>query len=325
MKPVVVGIGACIMDYLLHVNEKDLLRFSGGSKGGMELVSFEEFSSLIIDLGPPKAISSGGSAANMLKGLAKLGLDSLFFGCIGRDPIGSFFQRDMGKHKVETHLSESAAPTSTSACLVTEDGERTMRTFIGASQYLSTKDISFSSLERASWIHLEGYLMANPSLFEKIFSFAKANKIPISLDLSSFEIVNAFRSNIEENLQDLSLLVANAKEAQSLTGLDPENACKKLHKSVGKVILLNGKNGCYVAENGKIHKEDAVKTNVVDSTGAGDFFLSGYLYALFKGASLENRAKAGNFLASQVLNYYGADIEEAKWPDTITRINTLIS
>lgn len=325
MKPIVVGIGACIMDYLLHVNEKDLIRFSGGSKGGMELVSFEEFSSLIIDLGPPKTISSGGSAANMLKGLAKLDVDSLFFGCIGRDPTGSFFQKDLEKHKVETHLSEADAPTSTSACLVTEDGERTMRTFIGASQYLSIKDISFPSIEKANLIHLEGYLMANPSLFEGIFSFAKAKSIPMSLDLSSFEIVSAFRSTIEEKLKGLSLLVANAKEAQTLTGLDPERACQKLHQSVGKVILLNGKNGCYVAENGKIHKEDALETNVVDSTGAGDFFLSGYLYALYKGASLENRAKAGNFLASRVLNYYGADIDESKWPEIIAQLNTLIS
>lgn len=138
-----------------------------------------------------KHMSSGGSAANTIHGIAGLGLPAGFIGTVGRDELGDFFREDMRKQGIIPLLSESHSKTGSSRALVSLDGERTMATFLGAAVELSADLLDANMFSGYDHLHMEGYLVLNHDLVEKALWFAGKSGMTVSLDLASYNVVEA--------------------------------------------------------------------------------------------------------------------------------------
>jgi sugar/nucleoside kinase (ribokinase family) len=309
----IIGIGSALTDLLIQLENDELLEELKLPKGSMTLVDVK-----IKDLIAQKTshlemeLVSGGSAANTIHGLAKLGMETAFWGKVGKDKTGDFFHSDLEKSAIKPFLIRSETNSGIASTLISVDGERTFGTYLGASVELSGDELSPDFLEGFDVLHIEGYIIYNHELLEAILKKAKKAGLKISLDLASYNVV-------EDNLEFLKKMIAsyvdiifaNEEEARAYTGKeDPIEALEELEKNTTLAIVKVGHKGSYVSYNGKIHKIPAVLSKVVDTTGAGDVYAAGFLYGFFNDLGIANAGYLGSLMASKVIEIYGAKISE---------------
>src|SRR5438477_3973182 len=154
----VLGIGNAIFDVLVQTDEA-FLSLHGMTKGGMALIDEARALSIYRDMGPATEMS-GGSAANTIVGIASLGARAAYVGKVRDDQIGRMYVHDIRAAGVafETKPASDGPATGCSYILVTDDGERTMNTYLGAAQELGPADIDPAEIAGAKIIYLEGYL-----------------------------------------------------------------------------------------------------------------------------------------------------------------------
>ena len=310
----VLGIGAPAMDILIPV-EEEFLQTIPGDKGGSLPVSWEDFSR-IMEYGQSKEtlIASGGSAANTIKGLANLGQLSALFGKVGKDDMGMDFTSRMKSFGVLPLLIEIDTPTTQVAGLITPDGQRTFRYFLGASSKLSEKDITPHLFKNVKLVHIEVYALYNGNVVEKAIRLAKKEGAIVSIDLGSFEVVKQFKSRLLKLIPQVDIVFSNEDEIQALTGLDPETGCEALKDMCSISVVKMGKDGCWVMSGTEKILSPGIPAKVVkDTTGAGDHFASGFLHGFLDGRSLAECAYYGNLTGSAAVEVYGAEIPESKW------------
>ncbi len=308
----VLGIGNAIFDILGHVHDAALTE-NGLEKGSMRLVTAEE--ALACDALLTEAVRvSGGSAGNSIAGVASLGGRGAFIGKVATDAFGDAYVSDMHRIGIEftTPPLEDGAPTATSVILVTPDGERTMNTFLGASQHLTVEDIDNDLIDASAITFLEGYLF-DPAPAKEAFRAAteratKAGRLA-AVTLSDSFCVERHRADFMEWLASgqVGIVLANINEAKSLFETDDlDLACKKLGELVPLAAVTMGENGVRVIENGKATDVAAKPTRVVDLTGAGDLFAGGFLLGIARGLSPVAAAELGAIAAAEVISHVGA-------------------
>jgi sugar/nucleoside kinase (ribokinase family) len=310
----IIGVGAACIDLLINVDDDFLIQHVPGERGGSNLIDYESLS-LIVDTSPvaPK-IATGGSCANAIKSLAMMGNKCAFLGHRGADPMGDFFADHMNTIGVTGFYTIGKLPTSRVLCLITSDGQRTMRFFPGSSKEMDSQYLHPDYFKNVKIVHLESYAFRNGDLIEKVMILAKNAGAKVSIDLASFEIVRQYREKMLELLPKyVDIVFANEDETRELTGLSPEAGCIKLQEMCQIAVVLMGKNGCMVGSKGEIIKSPAFPATVVDTTGAGDFFASGFLHAYLEGQSLETCARSGNLLGSAIVEVTGTELPTEKW------------
>lgn len=312
----ILGIGTPILDCLFTVRNEYVYSLEG-LPGGSILVDYPTMQSILKDnLSSPQQIVAGGGAANTIKGLAKLGHACTFSGKIGQDEEGKKFSADMESYGIISALSISTLPTAQVACLITPDHDRTMRAFIGAGAEMNESDLTPELFKDVSLMHIEGYLMNRQGLVEKAMKLAKEAGAKISFDLSSFEMVEEYKKPMSELLSKyVDIVFANEEEALQLAGLPPESACELLKDLTDIAVVKMGPNGSIGATKMKKTYQKAYKVKVIDTTGAGDLFASGFLHGFLQGKSLEECLHNGAYLASYVIQVHGAEIPESYWPE----------
>jgi len=311
----VLGIGAPAMDILIPV-EEEFLQTIPGEKGGSAPVDWIDFSRILqYGLSKEPFIASGGSAANTIKGLANFRQKSAFFGKVGKDHMGSHFTSKMNSFGVIPILIESDTPTTQVAGLITPDGQRTFRYFLGASNELTELDLTPELFEGTKLVHLEVYSLYNGHLVEKAMRLAKEAGAMVSIDLGSFEVVKHFKSQLLHLISNyVDIVFSNEDEIYALTGLDPENGGIVLKELCKIAVVKMGKHGCWVMSGDeKIYSPSVPAKIVKDTTGAGDHFASGFLHGLLEGKDLSVCAYYGNLTGSAAVEVYGAEIPEEKW------------
>jgi sugar/nucleoside kinase (ribokinase family) len=311
----IISMGNALVDVMTMLTDDQTLDSLGLPKGSMQLVDFET-SKLVQQKtdGLKKSLASGGSAANTIRSLANLGAKTAYLGKIGRDEMGDFFAQDMKNTGVFPQLIKSDTPTGIAVALVSPDSERTFATYLGAAAELTPDDITANTFKGYDILHVEGYLIFNNELIEKALKEAKECGLTISLDLASFNVVEA-------NLEFLKYLVdkyvdivfANEEEAKSFTGQEPEKALEMISAICDIAIVKVGENGSYVKKGAYIHKAGVIKANPIDSTGAGDYYAAGFLYGLVNNWTLDNCAKAGAILSGNVIEVIGATLDSQRW------------
>lgn len=311
----VMGIGNAVLDVFYSCSEKDICDLHL-KKGQMQIVNKEKSEQLLPNL---KVInsSSGGSVANTMAGISFLGGNSSFCGRVNSDEIGKTFIKDITNTGVKFLCSPSMTGPPTAKCqvFVTQDGERTMQTYLGASVNLNEGDVVENFFDNTSMLLIEGYLWNSNSAREairKAVNYAKNKKIKIIFSLSDSGLVNALRNdflNFIEN--DVDLVLGNENEFKSLFVIDDidqvESCLNTLNK---KCIITLGKNGAFLFNNKVLSKYNALtNNNIVDSTGAGDIFAAGILYKLNQGFSIEETIDFGCEIASKILSQFGARLD----------------
>lgn len=309
-----------MVDHIIMVDELYLQKIPG-AKGGMEAVDYATFKSIIQKSHVLPKVIPGGSSANTIRGLANFGHKCALLGKIGSDDISAKFIKNIQALNIVSLYKQSETPIGQIVCLITPDGERTMRSFLGASQELTLEDLDPAAFANVQLVHIEGYTLLKQSLTQKAMELAKSAGAKISFDLGSFELVKTHKKEIIDLIAGyVDIVFANAEEVKSLTGLQPQKACQVLKDLSEIAVILLGAKGCLVGKNNRIIHCPAYPVEALDSTGAGDLFASGFLHGYLEGASLEKCAHYGALAGAAVVQVQGVEILPEIWTEIKARM-----
>ncbi|MBN2634602.1 MAG: adenosine kinase [Bacteroidales bacterium] len=323
----ILGIGNALVDIMTSIENDEILGRLELPKGSMTLV--DKFRSMEVKEATKnfrQNIASGGSAANTIHGISKLGTMSGYIGSIGNDETGDFFEKDMQNAGVKTFLIRRETVTGTAVALVSPDSERTFATHLGAAVELSAEDLTEDQFRDYDLLYLEGYLIYNKALVEKACELAQRNGMEIALDLASYNVVESQRGDFRDIItRYVDILFANEEEAKAYTGLDPEQAMGKISEEVKISVIKTGSKGSLVKMDEEIIKIESVPVVCMDTTGAGDLYAAGFLYGYLNDQPLGKCGTLGSLLASQVIELMGARIPEHRWQGINEKVSGVIN
>jgi sugar/nucleoside kinase (ribokinase family) len=310
----VLCIGNAIVDVIAAADD-DFLAREGLDKGSMRLIDAEEATRLYSRMGPGREIS-GGSAGNTAAGVAMLGGRAGFIGQVADDQLGDVYRHDVSSIGVEFTTParpQSEAPTARSLVLVTPDAQRTMNTFLGAAQNLSSEALDEAQLRRAKILYLEGYLW-DPEVpraaMERAMDIVGDAGGSIAFTLSDSFCVERHRDSFNTLIDSgrLDILFANEAEIVELTGeAGFDEAVAAAAARVKLLVVTRGEQGAVAVEGGERAEVPAEAVErIVDTTGAGDLFAAGFLAGRAQGRSNAESLRMGAIAAAEVISHYGA-------------------
>ena len=318
----VVGIGNAIVDVIAHADER-FLAAENLAKGAMTLIDAERAQALYAKMGPAVE-SSGGSVANTMAGIASLQGKGGYIGKVRDDVLGQVFCHDIAASGIRFDTPPATSGPGTARCLilVTQDGQRTMATYLGACVELGPEDIDAGLIEAAQITYLEGYLFDPPRAQE---AFRTAARIAhqaggrVALSLSDPFCVDRHRAAFRELVMgEVDILFANEAEicslyetrdfAQAAAAVRCQVEIAALTRSAhGSLVLSRGADG-----RGEAHVIAAAPVDhVADTTGAGDLYAAGFLFGLTHGLTLPDCGALGSLCAAEIISHVGARPETA--------------
>jgi sugar/nucleoside kinase (ribokinase family) len=311
----VLGIGNALVDIMTILEEEEILQRFKLQKGSMQLVD-SEFSATVIDRTKhlKKELSSGGSAANTIHGLANLGIASSFIGKTGPDSYGRFFADDMMKIGISPILFRGNAGTGCAIALISPDSERTFATHLGAAIELSADDLNPDLFHGFDYFYIEGYLVQNRQLIETAVKFAKQHHIKVCLDLASFNVVEQNLEFLKELVMNyVDIVFANEEEAKAFTGKSPEEAVRIIARMCDIAVVKIGAKGSLVMQGDTLYQIEPIQCISADTTGAGDAYSAGFIYGLSNELPLDKCGAIGSLLSGRVIEVIGAKMSESTW------------
>jgi sugar/nucleoside kinase (ribokinase family) len=316
-----LGISNAIVDILAHVDQS-FLDSVGAPLGSMTLIDEDQAHDIYLKMGPATEMS-GGSVANTVAGFANLGGSSAYIGKVRDDQLGNIFNHDMQSLGVDIRLEPAAkgAATARSHVLISEDGQRTMQTYLGACLGLSLADITGATVGSPKALLLEGYVWdieEGPALAKKAADIARQNGTAVSLSLSDSYCVERHKDSFEDFVQnDADIVVADEDEIHVLLGTDNiEAAVAKLAAFDVLFAVTRSEKGSVIVHGDVTVVQEAAKVEaIVDTTGAGDAYAAGFLYGWVNDRPLSECAQYGTYCATKVIQQLGARIEKGLLDD----------
>jgi len=322
----ILGIGNALVDVMTMIDDDNILSKFDLPKGSMQLV--DKHKSELVKSGTiifDRIMTSGGSAANTIHGLAMLGAQTGFIGSIGKDEVGDFFEKDMHDVGINTMLIRRDSVTGTAVALISSDSERTFATHLGAAVELEASDLRPENFDGYDILYLEGYLIINKPLIETACRLAKEKNMKVALDLASYNVVEAKLSDFKEIIEKyVDIVFANEDEAKAFSGLDPMGALKQLSSICDIAVIKTGKDGSLIKRAEELIKIGTIPVDCIDTTGAGDLYASGFLYGYANGLSLEKCGLSGSVLAGHVIEIVGARMNKHHWEKVINMLKESI-
>jgi sugar/nucleoside kinase (ribokinase family) len=321
----VLAIGNAIVDVLSETTDA-FITAEGLTKGGMQLIDADRATQLYSAMGPAREIS-GGSAANTLAGLAALGSKCAFVGQVADDQLGEVFAHDIRAAGIHFDVPARTEEPPTARCLilVTPDAQRTMNTFLGASQFLAAGLIDKALIESAEILYLEGYLWdpEEPrAAMRAAITHAKASGRKVAFTLSDAFVIDRHRDDFLKLMDEglIDILFANETEICSLNQSDDfESSVAESANKIQLLVVTKGEHGAIAVHNGDRYAVAAEPVErLVDTTGAGDLFAAGVLAGLAEGRSIETCLTMGAVCAAEVISHYGAR-PEANIKELVTK------
>ena len=308
----VLGIGNAIVDVLAPV-EDAFLEAHGMAKEAMTLIDAERAEELYAAMGSGTE-ASGGSAANTVAGVAALGGRACFIGKVRDDELGSIFAHDIRAIGVDFHSAPATSGAPTARCLisVTPDAKRTMHTFLGACVDLGPEDVDEDLIAASAITYLEGYLWDPPGAkeaFIKAMGAARAAGRKVALSLSDGFCVDRHRDEFQDLVEHhVDILFANEQEITSLYEVDDFNAAVQAVRGKCDIAALTrSEKGAVIVAGDEVHVVSAEPIDaVVDTTGAGDLYASGFLTGLSEGRSLPECGRMAGIGAAEIISHMGA-------------------
>ena len=308
----VTGIGNAIVDVIAQADD-ELLQTHNLAKGAMSLIEAADAERLYSLMGPGKEMS-GGSAANTIAGIAALGGRTAYIGKVADDQLGDVFTHDIRAVGVayETPRLTEGLSTARSLIFVTPDAQRTMQTFLGATTQLGPEDLNMDYITASEVLYLEGYLWDQPRAKQAMRDAAiraHASGVKVSLTLSDSFCVDRFRNEFLELAEHyVDILFANEKELLSLYQVERfDDALQQVRRHCEIAALTRSEKGSVIVNGDDVHVIDAERgVTVVDTTGAGDAYAAGFLYAYTQRHDVAVCGRLGGLMAAEVISHYGA-------------------
>lgn len=297
----ILSIGAAVQDvFLSHSDEfkpvsdrsahEQFMKLELGAKADVNNINF----------------STGGGATNAAVTFARQGLHAQFMGTIGHDPAGQAVLDNLDREGVDTtHVSYSKRyNTGYSVLLLAPNGERTILTYRGASTHYDPAHFDLTGSE-ADWLYVSS-LAGSMEALDKIFTQAKKLGIKIFFNPGKGELKQP--SKLKGLLEDVDVLSVNKDEAaQIVEGSDWEELARHALHYVPTIIISDGPNGVLASDGKTVVKAGMYEdVKVVDRTGAGDAFGSGFLSQWAVGKSLKDAIVFASANSTSVVTKIGA-------------------
>lgn len=313
----VLGIGNAIVDVLSRSDDAFLSQH-GLVKGSMMLIDEQRAETLYAAMGPGIEVS-GGSCGNTMAGVASFGGKGAYIGKVRNDQLGQVFGHDLRSTGVSFETASATAGPATARCLilVTPDAQRTMNTYLGACTGLGPDDIDTKAVGSAKVTYVEGYLWDAPEAKKavlKAFDAAHAAGRQVSITLSDSFCVHRYREEFRDLIRNkVDILFGNEAEIKSLYEVESfEEALEATRKEAKLAALTRSAKGSIVIRGGETYEVPAAPVaKVVDTTGAGDLYASGFLFGYTQGKPLAECARLGGIAAAEVISHFGARPEQA--------------
>jgi sugar/nucleoside kinase (ribokinase family) len=317
----VTGIGNAMLD-IISQDSNEVYAQLGLVKAAMSLIQADQLETFFNAMGPTIQMS-GGSVANSIAGVAALGGTCGYIGKVADDDFGQRFRHDLESMGVELDLAiatKDEGATGRCHVFITDDAQRTMATYLGASNQLHVSDIHETLIARSEITYVEGYLFDLPPAKEairKVVNFAHDYDSMVALSLSDMFCVDRHRRDFLELVtNDVDVLLANETEICSLFQVTTlEEAFANLEELGTLAVVTRGPIGADVLTVTGVVTVPALEVeHVIDQNGAGDMFASGFLYGLALGADPVEAAELGSLCAGEIISHLGArpenDLEE---------------
>ena len=310
-----LGISNAIVDVLAHV-EAEFLDEIGAAPGSMTLIDRDRAREVYTMMGSATEMS-GGSVANTIAGFANLGGTAAYIGRVHADQLGEIFNHDMRSLGVDVRLkaARNGAPTAHCHVLITEDGQRTMQTYLGACTELSISDITSDTVGVPKAMLIEGYVWdipEGPALTRKAIDIAAENGTTVALSLSDSLCVERHRDSFLEAVRDgVGIIVADEDEINALMHTESfEDTLEAIRGYDNLFVMTRSEKGSVIVRGDeRIEQAATAVEHVVDTTGAGDAYTAGFLYGWANDEPLAECARLGTYCATQVIQQIGARIE----------------
>jgi sugar/nucleoside kinase (ribokinase family) len=324
-----IGVGSPIMDLLATVPFEFLRDHVAGDQGGMVLVNDAEMSAILASLADQPATSTGGSAANATLNATRLGLRTTYLGKLGNCDVATTYRDRFEALGIDSSRFKTGdVPNARSLILTTPDADRTMRTDLGAAMTLSPDEISAADFAGCRHTHMEGYLVFNEALADAVLAAAREAGCTVSVDLASFEVINATRPWIFKQLASgIDIVFANEDEIRALFEDETSSYDDLAKRLAGHGVIAAvkvGKDGAWIARGDELHRiEPVVVDNVVDTNGAGDSWAAGFLSAHLTGKSLAEAGRIASHVGAETVQHLGPIIPDEVFAELKTRLNAL--
>ena len=319
MKRRVIGIGNALTDMLVNLSNDNVLNNFQLAKGSMSLVDSQlqtEISKYVA--GSPYSLSLGGSAANTIRAMARLGIEVGFIGKVGNDKTGDFYEQALRNIGVAPYILRSEQISGQCVSLVSADGERTLVTHLGAAADLQARDIDAEVFDGYDYLYIEGYLVQDHELIHSTIRRAKDKGLKVAIDLASFNVVEENRDFLHDIVgKYVDILFANEDEARAFTGeSDPHKALDYIGAMCELAVVKIGMRGALIKRGEEVvHVGIMAAAKRVDTTGAGDFYAAGFMYGLTQGMSLRACGTIGAITAGKVIEIVGTTFGEEVWQE----------
>jgi sugar/nucleoside kinase (ribokinase family) len=308
----IIGIGNAIIDVICKIDEDFLIK-NNLTKSTMKLVDEKEFKQLLSNLKIEKTIA-GGSVANSIVGLAQLKNQVSFIGKVSEDKLGNEYEKSLTDEKVKYCYKKKIENTSTGTCLIliTPDSERTMCTFLGIAGEITPDDINDDFIKQSELVFLEGYLWDEgqpKAAFDK--ALALANKSAMSL--SDKFCVDRHKKSFNDLVKNkLDIIFANEQEIMQLIDAKSFDDVIEFGKNLNKTLVITRSDKGSIAISGPavVECEGQKNLKIVDLTGAGDLFASGFLHGYINKNSAKESLQKGTEMASQIIQKIGARLDK---------------
>ena len=323
----IIGMGNALVDVLVRIDDDSLLEKLHLPKGSMQLIQEDTLSEIRkYTSGMKIHRSTGGSAGNTVCALAALGANPGFIGKVGQDETGAFFGDTLRQRGVNALLATCDLPSGIASTFISTDGERTFGTYLGAAATLRAEDLSRKMFAGYNYLYIEGYLLQDHDLMLRAVQLAKEEGLQVCLDMASYNVVEAERDFFDQLIvKYVDIVFANESEALAYTGKAPHEALEEIASKCSIAVVKTGKEGSLVKKGTEvIQLLSCPVDNVLDTTGAGDFYAAGFMYGLTCGYSLEICVQISTILATAVIQEVGTTLPAKKWDEIKLNIESLL-
>ena len=323
----IIGMGNALVDVLVRIDDDSLLEKLHLPKGSMQLIQEDTLSEIRkYTSGMKIHRSTGGSAGNTVCARAALGANPGFIGKVGQDETGAFFGDTLRQRGVNALLATCDLPSGIASTFISTDGERTFGTYLGAAATLRAEDLSRKMFAGYNYLYIEGYLLQDHDLMLRAVQLAKEEGLQVCLDMASYNVVEAERDFFDQLIvKYVDIVFANESEALAYTGKAPHEALEEIASKCSIAVVKTGKEGSLVKKGTEvIQLLSCPVDNVLDTTGAGDFYAAGFMYGLTCGYSLEKCVQISTILATAVIQEVGTTLPAKKWDEIKLNIESLL-
>jgi sugar/nucleoside kinase (ribokinase family) len=318
----VFGMCNALVDLEARVEEAVLEQFRL-QKGGMFLIDEAQRQTLVQQLsGQIIHSEAGGSGANTMIGVALLGGTACYTSKVADDEHGAIYRRSLSEKGVKPNLAIGEGNTGVSFILLTPDAQRTMCTYLGASQQLHPDEVNIDDLRQSRYLYITGYMWDTETQKQSVLhAMQEANRagVRVAFSLSDIFCVRRHKADFQHLLeQHVDVLIGNAAEAQELTDASsPQDAARRLAEYCDVAVVTMDSRGALIQQGSTVYEISAFRVQAVDATGAGDMYAAGLLYGLCQSWELEAAGRLAAYTAAQVVTKLGARLDSIAVPSQL--------